>query len=29
MRKGAKFSRGDVFTQHVLKQLARRCRCSQ
>jgi hypothetical protein len=28
MREGAKFSRGDVFVQHVLKQLARRCRCN-
>jgi hypothetical protein len=26
MREGAKFSRGDVLTQHVLQQLARRCR---
>jgi len=28
MREGAKFSCGDVLTKHVLKQLARRCRCS-
>jgi hypothetical protein len=28
MREGAKFSRGDVLTQYVLKQLARRFRCS-
>ena len=27
MREGAKFSRGDVLTKHVLKQLAQRCRC--
>jgi hypothetical protein len=29
MRDGAKFSCGDVFTKHVLKQLARRFRCKQ
>ena len=29
MRGGAKFSHGDVLTKHVLKQLARRCRCKQ
>ena len=28
MREGARFSRGDVLTQHVLKQLARRFRCN-
>jgi hypothetical protein len=27
MREGAKFSCGGVLTKHVLKQLARRCRC--
>ena len=27
MRDGAKFSCGDVLTKHVLKQLARICRC--
>jgi hypothetical protein len=27
MRDGAKFSCGDVFTKHVLRKLARRCRC--
>ena len=27
MRDGAKFSCGGVFTKHVVKQLARRCRC--
>jgi hypothetical protein len=27
MRDGARFSCGDVFTKHVLSQLARRCRC--
>ena len=27
MRDGAKFSCGDILTKHVLKQLARRCRC--
>ena len=27
MREGARFSCGDVLTKHVLKQLARRCRC--
>jgi hypothetical protein len=27
MRDGAKFSCGGVLTKHVLKQLARRCRC--
>jgi hypothetical protein len=27
MGDGAKFSCGDVLTKHVLKQLARRCRC--
>jgi hypothetical protein len=27
MRDGAKFSSGGVLTKHVLKQLARRCRC--
>jgi hypothetical protein len=26
MKEGAKFSRGDVLTRHVLKRLARRCR---
>jgi hypothetical protein len=29
MRNGARFSCGDVLTKHVLKQLARRCRCKQ
>ena len=29
MRDGAKFSCRGVFTRHVLKQLARRCRCSR
>jgi hypothetical protein len=28
MRDGAKFSSKGVFTKHVLKQLARRCRCT-
>jgi hypothetical protein len=28
MRDGAKFSCGDVLTKHMLKQLARRCRCA-
>lgn len=28
MRDGAKFSCRGVFTKHVLKQLARRCRCT-
>jgi hypothetical protein len=28
MQDGAKFSCGDVLTRHVLKQLARRCRCT-
>jgi hypothetical protein len=28
MRDGAMFSCGDVLTKHVLKQLARRCRCT-
>jgi hypothetical protein len=28
MREGAKFSCKDVLTKHVLKQLARRCRCT-
>lgn len=27
MRDGAKFSGGGIFTKHVLRQLARRCRC--
>jgi hypothetical protein len=27
MRDGAQFDCGDVLTKHVLKQLARRCRC--
>ena len=27
MKDGARFSCGDVLTKHVLKQLARRCRC--
>ena len=27
MREGAKFSCGDVFTRHMLRQLARKCRC--
>jgi hypothetical protein len=27
MKDGAKFSCGDVFTKHVLKQLARTCQC--
>jgi anti-anti-sigma regulatory factor len=27
MREGARFSCRDVLTKHVLKQLARRCRC--
>jgi hypothetical protein len=27
MRDGAEFICGDVLTKHVLKQLARRCRC--
>ena len=27
MRDGAKFHCGDVLTKHVLRQLARRCRC--
>jgi len=27
MRDGAKFSCGDVLTKHVLRKLARRCRC--
>ncbi len=27
MREGAKFSCNDVLNKHVLKQLARRCRC--
>ncbi|MGA8878436.1 MAG: hypothetical protein WCC25_16370 [Candidatus Korobacteraceae bacterium] len=27
MREGAKFSGAGVLTRHVLKQLARRCRC--
>jgi hypothetical protein len=27
MREGAKFSCGGVLTKHVLRQLARRCRC--
>lgn len=27
MRDGARFICGDVFTKHVLKQLARKCRC--
>lgn len=27
MREGAKFSCGGVLTRHVLRQLARRCRC--
>ena len=27
MREGARFSCGDVLTKHMLKQLARRCRC--
>jgi hypothetical protein len=27
MREGAKFSCGGVFTKHVLRRLARRCRC--
>jgi len=27
MRDGATFSCGDVLTKHVMKQLARRCRC--
>ena len=29
MKEGAKFSTRDVLTRHVLKQLARKCRCSQ
>jgi ABC-type transporter Mla MlaB component len=29
MRDGARFSSHDVLTKHVLKQLARRCRCKQ
>jgi anti-anti-sigma regulatory factor len=29
MSDGAKFSCGGVLTKHVLKQLARRCRCSR
>lgn len=29
MREGAQFACGDVLTKHVLKQLARKCRCSQ
>lgn len=28
MRDGARFSCRDVLTKHVLKQLARRCRCT-
>ena len=28
MRDGARFSCKDVLTKHVLKQLARRCRCT-
>jgi hypothetical protein len=28
MRAGAKFSCGGVLTKHVLRQLARRCRCT-
>jgi hypothetical protein len=28
MRDGAKFSCKDVLTKHVLRQLARRCRCT-
>jgi hypothetical protein len=27
MKHGAKFSCGDALTKHVLRQLARRCRC--
>ena len=27
MREGARFSCGDVLTKHVLRRLARRCRC--
>ena len=29
MRDGARFSCGGVFTKHVLRQLARRCRCQR
>jgi hypothetical protein len=29
MQDGAKFSSGDVLTKHLLKQLARRCRCGR
>ncbi|MGE5204279.1 MAG: hypothetical protein ACM3PW_01605 [Chlamydiota bacterium] len=29
MREGAKFSCGGVHTRHVLRQLARRCRCKK
>jgi anti-anti-sigma regulatory factor len=29
MREGARFSCRSVLTKHVLKQLARRCRCAQ
>lgn len=29
MRNGAKFFSGDVLTKHVLKQLARKCRCEE
>ena len=29
MREGARFSCGDVLTRHVLKQVARRCRCQK
>lgn len=29
MRNGAKFSGGDVLTNHVLKRVAGRCRCGQ
>lgn len=28
MKEGAKFSTRDVLTRHVLKQMARKCRCS-
>jgi hypothetical protein len=28
MRKGAKFSGGNLLTRHVLRQLARKCRCA-
>lgn len=28
MREGAKFSGSNLLTRHVLKQLARRCRCA-